>query len=579
MQLLRFVVLVVIIGFGLAGGFGELYGQGSGSALDFDKLSGAGTRATQPLSALLTSEQMPTDNVVDATVYRLGPGDILAWGTTGLDVSEKLAIVGPENAIVFERFGLIGVSGMTIQRLRDSLSALVKARTPSIDVWLTLRRPRLIFVRVSGAVPFPGMYKVPASMRVSTLLEVMSQPGVLRTEQGDASQQERLSLERSRFAEITRSNGSWLTGDMSRNIVVRHQRGGTTPVDLPMSILPGRSSLDPHLREGDEVVVPYSAPSGERVSIEGAVLRPTSLPWKRGDRASILLAAAAGLQSDADVQRAVLINPRTGSRVTLALDSTMVLTGDDPLLEPGAVIVVDRLVTPGGVSPRGVVIVEGNVVRPGPISLGGTEMRLTDAIAQAGGITESAALSLAYVVRSDEQFGIRERTVDLYRTFQYSDLQLEDTLRYRLDQEFRLPYVSCNVAEAFANPSSPSNIVLRGGDKVVIPQRPDRVYVYGQVANPGYVGFEQKKNLRWYIERAGGFATGARPGRARIIKGRTKVWVEADDEVHVEPGDEVYVPRAPDVPAGTEIQYYAVIAGVLSSLAAMVSVLVSILRR
>lgn len=386
-------------------------------------------------------------------------------------------------------------------------------------------------------------------------------------------------MERSRFAEITRSNGSWLTGDMSRNIVVRHQRGGTTPVDLPLSILPGNSAMDPHVREGDEVVVPYSTPSGERVSIEGAVLRPSSLPWKRGDRASILLAAAAGLRSDADVRGVVLINPQTGSRTTIALDSTMAILGDDPLLEPGSVIVVDRVITTGNTSPRGVVIVEGNVVKPGAISLGNAEMRLTDAIAQAGGITENAALSLAYVVRSEEQFGIRERTVDLYRTFQYSDLQLEDTLRYRMDQEFRLPYVSCNVAEAFANPSSSSNIILRGGDKVVIPQRPDRVYVYGQVANPGYVGFEQKKNLLWYIERAGGFATGARPGRARIIKGRTKVWVEADDNVHVEPGDEVYVPRAPDVPAGTEIQYYAVIAGVLSSLAAMVSVLVSILRR
>jgi protein involved in polysaccharide export with SLBB domain len=468
---------------------------------------------------------------------------------------------------------------MTITQLRDTLKTIVKARTPSIDVWLTLRRPRLVYVRVSGAVPFPGMYKVPASMRISTLLEVMSQPGVLRTEQGDAAQQERMALERGRFAEVTRGGSGWLTGDMARNIVVKHQRGGTSKVDLPLSVLPGNSRYDPHVREGDDIVVPYASTEAQRISIEGAVLRPVTLPWRKGDRASLLISAAAGLRADADAGNITLINPMTGDRTSLRLDSTMSLAGEDPLLEPGSVIVVERVVTAGSTAQRGVVMIEGQVVKPGAYVIGNGEARLTDVIAQAGGVTESAALSLAYVVRTDQTFGIRERTVDLYRTFQYSDLQLEDTLRYRLDQEFRLPYVSCNVAEAFAKPNSTANIVLRGGDKVIIPERPDRIYVYGQVVNPGYVSYENNRNLKWYIERAGGFATGARPGRARIIKGRTKVWVEADENVFVEPGDEVYVPRSPDVPAGTEIQYYAVIAGVLSSLAAMVSVLVSILRR
>ncbi|HCN04506.1 MAG TPA: hypothetical protein DIS79_02715, partial [Bacteroidetes bacterium] len=193
--------------------------------------------------------------------------------------------------------------------------------------------------------------------------------------------------------------------------------------------------------------------------------------------------------------------------------------------------------------------------------------------------TEDASLALAYIIRK-ENLPVNNRDVrdEAMRRFLYSDLTIDDTLRFQLDQQYRIPYVSSDFRKAFANPSSYDNVVLQPGDLVIVPRRPDRVMVYGQVEQPGYVAYEPGKTLEWYLERAGGPAKGAKTGRARIIKGKNRVWVD-DDEHIVEAGDEVYIPRSPDVSAGTEIQNYAVIAGIVSSVTALIGLFYTILRQ
>lgn len=159
----------------------------------------------------------------------------------------------------------------------------------------------------------------------------------------------------------------------------------------------------------------------------------------------------------------------------------------------------------------------------------------------------------------------------------YSDLTLEDTLRYRMDQMYRLPFVSCNVEAALRDTAGSNNITLQHGDIIVIEDTPSRVYVYGQVNRPGYVTYAPGKTLSWYVERAGGFGTGAEISRSRVIKGRSNVWVEDRDAI-VEPGDEIYVPRPPDIPASVEIQTYAAVAAIASAIALLATTFITIFR-
>ena len=51
-----------------------------------------------------------------------------------------------------------------------------------------------------------------------------------------------------------------------------------------------------------------------------------------------------------------------------------------------------------------------------------------------------------------------------------------------------------------------------------------------------------------------------------------------DDAAVVEPGDEVYVPRPPDISAAVEIQTYAAIAAIASAIALLTTTVLTIFR-
>lgn len=552
----------------------SVHAQGSSQFFDLEKYAG---RPSQVSPQILSAEQIPTDDVVDPEIYNLGPGDVLSYMTTGLDLSEKIVVVSPECTVLMERFGMVDVRGKTLQQLRDSLSLVYKSRVPDNELYLSLKRARSVYVLLRGNVPYPGTYAVPASMRVSTLLIVSRQPWLLY---GSKVQLERNSMinESTVLSSLTRNSAQLLSGYAVRNITVTH-RDGSDLADLPKSRLPGCSRFDPHMREGDVITVPFDAESYPSISISGAVASATTLEYKTGDKVSLLLSAAGGITNDADINNVTLVHSGGQGRIPVKVDSNFRIVGDDPELQPGSTVIVERIVRAGTDVLQGVVEVYGEVQTPGSVIIQPGTTKLSEVINKCGGVSKNALLTLSYVVRPDRTaYSDRVRYDDSKRNFMYSDLTLEDTVRYQLDQAYRLPYVSCDIKKALSDTASADNLVLHNGDVVVIATNPNRVFVYGQVNQPGYITYSPNKSLDWYVDQAGGYATGAKSGRARIIRGRTKVWVEDSDE-YVEPGDEVYVPRAPDIPPGIQIQTYAVVAGILSSVAAITYTILAIATR
>ncbi len=571
---MRNLITIISVGVLLSTGSSLLAQQGS--FLDLDKLL---SKSSLDRSSSLGTDVIPTDDVIYPEMYRVGPGDVITYFTTSLDFMEKVSTITPENTLLIERVGMLNVNGLTLQQVRDSVSARLKRRTPEVDVFLTLKRARTIYVTVRGNVQFPGTYAVPASMRVSTLLTVCRQPWLLRKDAVLNEQVRALGAGPSqRTMEITRSGSPQLSAYALRNIVVRH-RDGVTLVDLARSRMKDGNVFDPHLREGDVVNVPFDNGMQPTVSIAGAVATPATMVFKPGDRASLLLAAAGGALNDADLDRVTLVQAGGSGKVILKVDEHLNIIGEDPELQPGSSIIVEKRVMAGDQARQGVVEVYGEVGSPGSVVITPGVTRIADVLRLAGGVKPTASLNLSYIVRPDDsKHSQRDRIEDASRRFMYSDLKLEDTLRYQLDQNYRVPYVSCNMQEALRDTTSAQNVPLNNGDIVVIESTPNHVFVYGQVNQPGYVAFTPGKRLDWYVEQAGGFATGAQEGRSRIIRGKSKVWVEDAADAYVEPGDEVYVPRPPDIPAGVELQTYAVIAGILSSVAAITATIISLSR-
>ena len=92
------------------------------------------------------------------------------------------------------------------------------------------------------------------------------------------------------------------------------------------------------------------------------------------------------------------------------------------------------------------------------------------------------------------------------------------------------------------------NIVLRKNDVITIPQKKDYIIMLGQFVNPGKIIFDSTLTIQDYINLAGGFGWRALEGDVRVIKAKTGEWIDADEDVLLQPGDTIWVPEDPPGP-------------------------------
>jgi len=528
-------------------------------------------------NSLFEQDKMPIGNIVAPKYYFIGPGDILSIQIMPILPYEYPLMVSPDMTILLPRGGELFIQNMTLENLKDTLDVIYKRRNPVATVSLTLKKARICIITISGDVLFPGTYSLPSSYRVSTAIKFANQ---VSTEKA-ISEEEKLSIQRMQGTHRERSKNFSESGVAmqnyyaNRNIVLLRKDATAQGVDFEKANITNDLTHDPFIREGDEIIVPFEPFQYPKISVSGAVKRPAVLPYKQGDMLSDLVRYGFGATKNVDWNNIRLIQPGRAP-MNIRVDEEMGLLGMDFELQPGAALIFGRKpeIEFENIS---VVSLQGQIVSPGiyPIQQGKT--RLREVVEFAGGFTDKAYLPLAYIIRRQEQSeAFVDYRRDYFSTFQYSDLTLEDTSRFTIDMMLKKPIVSCDFVKAFFEDSEIDNVILRDGDVIIVPDNPGYVYVYGQVNHPGYVEYRVGQNMNWYIEKAGGFAQGAAKKRSRIIRGKSRVWTQGDDKTEVFAGDEVYVPRPPDVPQTLTWQKYATIAGLLSTAAVVVNILYSI---
>lgn len=92
-----------------------------------------------------------------------------------------------------------------------------------------------------------------------------------------------------------------------------------------------------------------------------------------------------------------------------------------------------------------------------------------------------------------------------------------------------------------ANPGSDADIILREGDRLVIPQYNGTVKINGAVMFANTVAYEKGKKPSYYIDQAGGFASDALKSKAYIIYMNGKV-AKLSHGAKVQPGSEIVIP-------------------------------------
>lgn len=80
------------------------------------------------------------------------------------------------------------------------------------------------------------------------------------------------------------------------------------------------------------------------------------------------------------------------------------------------------------------------------------------------------------------------------------------------------------------------------GDSLVVPRDLKSIYVYGQVAKPGFLNYQSGLSYDEYIAQSGGLALSSNPKKVYVIKAGSLAWIEASEAI-IESGDMIYVDR------------------------------------
>ena len=166
-----------------------------------------------------------------------------------------------------------------------------------------------------------------------------------------------------------------------------------------LTIEEARSAIEQKLREKDFINEPHVTltpkdVAGQTVSVIGEVTKPGPYPPVNSRLLMDQISAAGGMTTKAG--KTVLISHRDdpGPPVKVQLDIDSATHATTFTIEPGDTIVVPR---------AGVVYVVGDVTRPASIVMENDRMTVLEAIAMAGGVSPTAALNGARILRRTPQ--------------------------------------------------------------------------------------------------------------------------------------------------------------------------------
>lgn len=367
--------------------------------------------------------------------------------------------------------------------------------------------------------------------------------------------------------------------------VLYRQRENLTSEVLPVDvegILDGTAE-DVELRKNDILYIPsiYDIKNIGNVYISGEVMKPGKYPYADNMTLEDIVITAGGLKDAAslvrvDISRRMKDNKGThaidtvGENFSFGLKDGFIVDGEPGfILEPFDQVFVRR--SPG-YSEQKNVVVNGEILYEGEYSLNYKNERLSSLIKRAGGLTSFGYARGAKLTRVANEHEIKrmQNVIDMMR--KELGESLAKSLMLELDSVFT---VGIDLEEALKNPGSNADIVLREGDVISIPEMTSTVKINGAVMMPNTVTYQKGKNVRYYLNQAGGYSQNAKKTKKFIIYMNGEVTKVKSRSHKVEPGCEIVVPNKVKQNRIGEVIGYATS---FASLATMIASLANLLK-
>lgn len=388
---------------------------------------------------------------------------------------------------------------------------------------------------------------------------------------------------------------------MIRREIPPEERVEVVSADLKRALAARGSSADPELRPRDEIIVFNLSSNRDRilepilrdlelqaspdapeqiVSIDGKVKAPGRYPLEPAMHVSDLIRAGGSLEDaayrgQAELTRYQIVDGDARRTELIPVNLAAIWRGDpaaDLALQPFDVLVIKPIsmwVEPGSIE------LKGEMRFPGlyPIHQGET---LYGVLQRAGGLTSAAFPEGAVLIREDLKTREHEQLELLANRLQgdLAALSLEvvassaaspaangaanasqsliigQQLLGQLRDTKPVGRLVINIGRVLKGPSGiPGDVLLRDGDKLLIPKRSQEVTILGEVQSPTSHVFEASLTRDDYIAKSGG--TTQKADRKRIyvvrangdvISGQRSGWFRRTQSIEIRPGDTIVVP-------------------------------------
>ena len=463
---------------------------------------------------------MPINEPNPDSSYTLDVGDILTIQLIGQKDSIEDFVISGDGSINIPDIGKLTLAGLSL----DDASQLIKSRVSSsfigIDSFISIAQIRDVNVLVAGNAENPGIYTLSGN---SNLLQAISIAGGVNDE-----------------------FGSYRAINLLRDNVV------IETLDIYDLLINGNYNLKERLRSGDVIFV---EPRKKIISIDGAVKRPAKYELKDKENLDVVIFYANGLRQTADMSNISLERILDGSLKSIPVVNISQFESIEPV--DGDLIYIRNY-------PYRSATVSGAVLKPGTYTMSSGET-LDDLVNKAGGFTNNA-YPFGSVFENKEAKLINEKAkVLLYQEFLDNIIALSQqniggsmdmTPIVTLTKEINKSEANGRIVIDILSKESRKSLGIQEGDSLLVPEKNNNVYVYGEVSSEGSVMYKENGDIDYFINKSGGTKKYADTSSIYVLhpNGESSRYSikrnifenSPKSDIQVYPGSIIFVPRKID---------------------------------
>ena len=479
---------------------------------------------------------MPTSEANPDSSYTLDTGDVLNIQLIGQQDFIETLLLQRDGSINMPYIGKVVLAGLSL----NDASLLIKSKVASVligtDVYVNLDKIRDVSILVSGNTENPGIYTLSGN---SNALHALTMAGGVN------------------------EFGSYR--------VINHIRDNKIieTLDVYDLLIDGNYNLKKRLRSGDVIFVESRK---KIVTIDGAVKRPAMYELSDNENLDSVIKYSTGIKQTADMQNIFLERMLDGTLKSIPVYNIAQFESIKPI--DGDLIYVREFA-------YRTAKISGAVYKPGSYTMASGET-VDDLIEKAGGYTETA-YPFGAIYENQEAKNINKRANELlYAEFLDNIIALSQqnisgdfdmAPIIGLTKEIKSAKPSGRIVVNLIDESEEYSLNIKEGDHLIIPEKTNTIFVYGEVSSEGAVMFEDDKGVEYFIKKSGGYKKYADNSSIYILhpngeterfsKKRNIFESQPDKIVKIYPGSIIFVPKKLDDSASRRLasQAYVSILG------------------